>query len=1187
MRAKGNDMTRIIAALFLQVFLNISVQAAVEPQLLSEQTLDRFKRVPEFKFIREEAEKIGVKVYLFGGTASAFAHYVRWDLEREAGDAKYQPERFDYDFTNIYRGNQDLDIVVDGTPEQADNLRNVLQEKFPHFVGSREAWEVRLLRESRGDKRALLDDFDFLNQHTDSNSTGMLDLTAETGDVVYQDLFSWDKKSSQFLDDISAGRITYYFSKKHKETSRFKEDKNPPLLSVIRYVAKLTQYEVVGSVEDLKVIKKIIKEFSKNISYNDYVRVKAIEFGRKALLNAPDVEYAWNLLEETGLRDLLKSIDGKEEVDSLSWWLNREPLRSFEVGAGTGATAKDIGVEIVAHETRSFAAYENITRSSKGRANVFISRSGKSGEAAIYGDGFYTKIGTTGAVGTGITIRFKLDPRAREGSDFTRASNNFIVVHNKNAIELIQENIDLSLVNYFKLSAAGQISKDDKGLIAKLERRFLRRIVTPEEVVDIAEYLEVAPKTIDLSYNFNLWMRLPESINYPDLIGPLVSSGAGSDKLASEILEHALNLEHWKSLRLSLIQKTILTRNTIRINNFVEYLTNNQVVLTNEELKSVFESLHEVRFLNAESIKLFHSVDFWSENSQLLEVIVNEYHIDSDFVSSVLTIPGISKAVMSGETMDILLAKGNVDLQLIKEVLSKKEWAKYPDIIKRLIDLKMHSQALSQYIYNKPYWFSNIELLSYSLDNGQLRDSVAKIFTHEEWTGNIEIMLKKVTSLGVTARNSSAKSGVVMMAELLANRPKWEKSPELILALLAKNDSNALSILFDLIQNKGWEKYPEVLEAFIPHVSTDKVIKVLSVKPWSKNRDLIEKIVLDKKSDLRSIIGLFKSKDMVGKAELLINFIHLRKDELRSLNRNSWHGREGPSSWLVFLIENVFTHDEWSKYPEVIEAIAPIADPSSETVLIKKVFSKTVWSVEFVKPYIDNYIEVRSVKNLQAIVGFILTRPDWPAKYKTLQYFMGLNIESVDVLIVSTFFKGHWPEHPDLIEKLISRGGTELNNLIVDFLEEGDKYKEYPDYVKQLASQLTVSEKFAKIIFSDTYESELIYWVEKYLDAGTMDNQIVAYALKKAYSLDVGVEWLIRLVGRRDANLDTVLNEFIFSMDEWLKHPVLLKYVDGNKVSILSLRDQMLVQSFQEWYHDYMDVITKPQALSCSLVLSL
>ena len=29
---------------------------------------------------------MGVKVYLFGGTASAFAHYVRWDLEREAGD---------------------------------------------------------------------------------------------------------------------------------------------------------------------------------------------------------------------------------------------------------------------------------------------------------------------------------------------------------------------------------------------------------------------------------------------------------------------------------------------------------------------------------------------------------------------------------------------------------------------------------------------------------------------------------------------------------------------------------------------------------------------------------------------------------------------------------------------------------------------------------------------------------------------------------------------------------------------------------------------------------------------------------------------------------------------------------------------------------------------------------------------
>ena len=158
---------------FLLIFTCLfEAQAQVDPKDLSHAVKKRILRVPEFSFIKEEADKLGVKVYLFGGTASAFGHYVRWDLERERGDKKYQKERFDYDFTNIYRGNQDLDIVVDGTVEQALVLKQILKEKYPHFVGDKESWEVRLLRNQIGRKSALLNDPDFLNQHTDTNSTG-------------------------------------------------------------------------------------------------------------------------------------------------------------------------------------------------------------------------------------------------------------------------------------------------------------------------------------------------------------------------------------------------------------------------------------------------------------------------------------------------------------------------------------------------------------------------------------------------------------------------------------------------------------------------------------------------------------------------------------------------------------------------------------------------------------------------------------------------------------------------------------------------------------------------------------------------------------------------------------------------------------------------------------------------------
>jgi hypothetical protein len=57
----------------------------------------------EFKFIRAEAEKIGMRVWMFGGTASSYLHYAKWDLLRQKGLSQLQADRFDYDFTNIFK----------------------------------------------------------------------------------------------------------------------------------------------------------------------------------------------------------------------------------------------------------------------------------------------------------------------------------------------------------------------------------------------------------------------------------------------------------------------------------------------------------------------------------------------------------------------------------------------------------------------------------------------------------------------------------------------------------------------------------------------------------------------------------------------------------------------------------------------------------------------------------------------------------------------------------------------------------------------------------------------------------------------------------------------------------------------------------------------------------------------------
>lgn len=470
----------------------------------------RRSRVSEFHFIREEAQKRGLRVWLFGGTAAAFSHYVKWDLLREQGDSRFQPDRFDYDYTNVFRSTQDLDLVVDGGSEAAEKFERVLKQTFPYFLGSKIAeWEVRSLREPKIDKGSLLHDYGFMNQHTDSNSTGMVELTDPLpGESVIRDIRSWDSiDGNPFLNDLNKGKLTFYYSSKHGKTPRAKAGKNPPIFSVIRALTKAFQYNLRIEGDDLIVMKKIIDQFNPKIDLKDSYASHWLEKnGIKLLQHAVDLEYAWNTLEKLGLRAQLISVrDQIRLVGSLSWWLNKEPLRGMPIGTGTGRTAESLGLKTVAHETMSFLAYESITRSHTGAPNVFISRSAASGENASYGDGFYTSLGKRGARGSGITIRFNVDPRAREGTDFILSSPDvsrsnrelpdgiYVIWRNKNALRVIPESLNLSPFEYFDFLAKGQeIKPEDQALLWKLKRKIDQSLISgkvPSEELDKIHFL--------------------------------------------------------------------------------------------------------------------------------------------------------------------------------------------------------------------------------------------------------------------------------------------------------------------------------------------------------------------------------------------------------------------------------------------------------------------------------------------------------------------------------------------------------------------------------------------------------------------------------------------------------------------------------------------------------------------------
>lgn len=431
-------------------------------------------RVLEFQYIRSLAEKMGVRVWLFGGTASSFLHYVKWDWMSHG-------LRLDYDFTQIFRSTQDIDIVVDATPEVALQFQEALVERFPHFLGKKaNSWEVRTLRYRMGHvgerdyKEALLEDRDFQDQNSDSHSVGMVEVTVPTGEPFVRDLRNWDRPNPLFLRDVLKGEIHFLKSDRHFQTSRARAGENPEILSVLRILVKAFQFDVRLGAEDLQSLKEILNQFDVQLLSHPVAKRRFYETAKKLVLHASNLESAFHQLDELGLRKKFIEISSPIVEDTLGWWLNREPLRSQPLGQGTGLTAKELGISIVAHETKDFLAFESITRSYSGEPNVFISRSGAVGESAMHGDGFYTTMGRKSTRGTGMTIRFKVDPEAREGSDFTR-SGEMVIFTNKKALKIIPESLYFSLEDILKTSEIEQdflVDRSDRGLFEKRLRHW-------------------------------------------------------------------------------------------------------------------------------------------------------------------------------------------------------------------------------------------------------------------------------------------------------------------------------------------------------------------------------------------------------------------------------------------------------------------------------------------------------------------------------------------------------------------------------------------------------------------------------------------------------------------------------------------------------------------------------------------
>lgn len=212
------------------------------------------------------------------------------------------------------------------------------------------------------------------------------------------------------------------------------------IFHLIQRLGRVFQTDFTMTPAELEQIKKEVRGFSPS---DDLKSPEAFEWveenGKKLIQQAMDIEKAWDLLEELGLRQKLTAIyNNTFTPGSTAWWMNKEPLRSRPFGT-EGATTKELGIFLVSHETGDLAAYKSILRPPSGKPNALISRRGVPGEKARLSNGFYTSVGDKGGRGgDGQVVHFLVNPNARQGSDFVVTANAIIWL-NRNALTIIPE----------------------------------------------------------------------------------------------------------------------------------------------------------------------------------------------------------------------------------------------------------------------------------------------------------------------------------------------------------------------------------------------------------------------------------------------------------------------------------------------------------------------------------------------------------------------------------------------------------------------------------------------------------------------------------------------------------------------------------------------------------------------------
>jgi hypothetical protein len=451
-------------------------QFSITPLELEQGLRSKIHAVPEFKIIKNEAKRLGVKVYLFGDSALAFANYVKSDLLSQKGDHSYILEKLDYDFKNIFYSTQVMEVVVDGNESQVKQMSKFIESQFAQIFnrkmpGSKKVvWDVRPYKTAKSKigaadyREALLENHEYLNQNLDSVATGLVDITEDPDNLIVLDLQDMKSKENKFLRDLAAEKIIFYRSRLHEETPLYEAGINPEIISVIKTLTRTFQFELYLEDSTLIQIKNIIFEFDPNAKLNPQAQAQIIHLGKNLIRHAANAEKAWDALEKLGLRKKLSKFDSAFTPDALSWWLYKEPLRRVQLAKEPsqengnyklGKSAKELSLNYVVYDAQTFENFELINKSLVDDPKLFLGKDSKDKTKSLNSMGFYTKVYVPKMTLNPLEIKFQVNPLAKEGADFILTSDggsqvkNKVIIKNKAALIIASEN-NLGWLDYFR-----------------------------------------------------------------------------------------------------------------------------------------------------------------------------------------------------------------------------------------------------------------------------------------------------------------------------------------------------------------------------------------------------------------------------------------------------------------------------------------------------------------------------------------------------------------------------------------------------------------------------------------------------------------------------------------------------------------------------------------------------------------